>query len=131
MIFTAIFAMLASMLGGLLFVVFPTLPTNGGVSFATIFMQGLNLVKSGVNFVWLLVEKEYVKSLCMWWLGFVSIIFTVELAIEIWRAITGNFGGQDVTTEMDITYNNDDGTTSTVHKTVHGKSKSHRRLPRI
>lgn len=127
MIFAAIFAMLASLIGQLLFFVFPTLPDG----FATVFLSGINLIKSGVNFVWLFVDKNYIAQLCMWWLGFASITFSVELAIEIWRAITGNFGGQDVTTEMDVTYRNDDGTISTVHKTVQGKSRSRRRFPRI
>lgn len=121
MIFELIFAMLANLLIGLVSLVTPALPND----FYTVFNYGLVQLQRAMGFVWLFVDRAYLSQLAMWWLGLASLVFTVELAMEIWRGITGNFGGQDVTAE--ITYeHNDDGS-----YTRHTKTKTRRRLPRL
>lgn len=134
MIFQAIFAMLATVISGIFSVIIPSLPQE----FNVVFREGVGLLSDAMGFVWLFVDKNYLASLCMWWIGFASVAFTVELAMEVWRAITGNFGGQDVSAEMvtETEYEHKTNPISGNHVIIRSSysrssSKTKRRLPKL
>lgn len=72
-------------------VVLPVLPP----AFVSMFPQVFRWIQSGVGFVWLFVDRAYVSQLAQWWITVCGTLLTVELAIAVWRAVTGNFGGHD------------------------------------
>lgn len=91
MIFEFFFRCIVNLVMTIFRVVFPVLPEG----FVTVFAQVLRWIQSGLGFVWLFVDRAYVSRLAQWWITVVGSVLTVELAVAVWRAVTGNFGGHD------------------------------------
>lgn len=131
MIFTIFIGFVLNIFGTIFGVVFPALPSDVDRILASI----LQYIQQGLNFVWLFLPKKLILELFQWWIVFASIMLTIELALEVWRLITGNAGGQEATSETTstTTYTDSQGGIHTVSKTTkrNTSTSTHSKFPRF
>lgn len=131
MIISLLFGIILNIFGTIFGVVLPTLPSDVDRILASI----LQYIGQGLNFVWLFIPKKLVIELFQWWIVFGSVMLTIELALEVWRLITGNAGGQEANAETIsvITYKDSAGVSHSITRTAktHTSSSRHSKLPRV
>lgn len=131
MIISLLFGIILNIFGSIFGVVLPALPTDVDRILASI----LQYIGQGLNFVWLFLPKKLIMELFQWWIVFASVMLTIELALEVWRLITGNAGGQEANAETTstITYRDSAGMSHTITRTArtHTSSSHHSKLPRL